>query len=189
MKKVDNAAANKTAGGDGWFKIMEDGYDEKAKKWCTEKLIPNNGHLAAKVPGDLAPGYYLLRPELLALHQADKNPPDPQFYVGCAQLFISSDGSAQPKDTVSIPGYVSLQTPAMTYNIWKQPLELPFPDFGPPVYNADHVKRAVQGRDVTQKIGLKPDDCVMQNANWCGFMPPNYSDQTGCWEVSLPTSS
>ena len=185
MKKVDNAAANNTAAGDGWFKIMEDGYDEENKKWCTEKLIPNNGHLAAKIPSDLAPGYYLLRPELLALQQADKNPPDPQFYVGCAQLFLSSGGSAKPKDTVSIPGYVNLQTPAMTYNIWKKPLSLPFPDFGPPVYKANNVKRAIGERDMTQTIGLKPDNCVMQNANWCGFMPPKYSDQKGCWEVSF----
>lgn len=185
MKKVDNATANDIAGGDGWFKIMEDGYDEEKKEWCTEKLIPNDGHLAAKIPNDLAPGYYLMRPELLALQQANKDPPDPQFYVGCAQLFISSGGSAKPKDTISIPGYVDLQTPAMTYDIWEKSLKLPFPNFGPPVYGKDNVKRTVEKREMTQTIGLKPEDCVMQNANWCGFVPPEYADQAGCWEVSL----
>ena len=183
MKKVDNSAANDTAAGDGWFKIMEDAYDSASQKWCTEKLSSTNGHIAAVIPSDLAPGYYLLRSELLALHNADKTPPDPQFYVGCAQIFLSSGGSATPKDTVSIPGYVDMETPAMTYNIWQQPLKLPFPTFGPPVYTAGSSKRDLVGRASTQTIGLKPANCVMENANWCGFMPPEYTDQEGCWSV------
>ncbi len=184
MKKVDNSAASNNAAGNGWFKIMEDGYDSQAGKWCTEKLIPNDGHLAATIPKDLAAGYYLVRPELLALHQADKTPPDPQFYVGCAQIFLSSSGSANPPNTVSIPGYVSMKTPAMTFNIWQVPMKLPFPDFGPPVYTGGSSKRDVQARANTQIIGLKPDNCVMTNGNWCGFMPPKYTDQNSCWTVS-----
>lgn len=179
MKKVQDSAASNNAEGDGWFKIMEDGYDSSAGKWCTEKLIPNDGHMAATIPQDLAPGYYLMRPELLALHQADKTPPDPQFYVGCAQLFLASGGSAEPANTVSIPGYVNMSTPAMTYNIWKVPLQLPFPDFGPPVYSGSPSKRDLETRaTMEQTIGLKPEGCVMQNGNWCGFMPPSYNDST-----------
>lgn len=186
MKKVDNAAADNNAKGDGWFKIMEDGYDSVAGKWCTEKLIPNDGHLAATIPKDIASGYYLMRPELLALHQADKTPPDPQFYVGCAQIFLTSSGSAIPKNTVSIPGYVDMSTPAMTFNIWQVPMKLPFPDFGPPVYTASSSKRDLEARGaMIQTVGLKPADCVMQNANWCAFMPPKYTDQAGCYSVSL----
>lgn len=185
MKKVDNSAASNNAAGGGWFKIMEDGYDSVAGKWCTEKLIPNDGHLAATIPSDLAPGYYLMRPELLALHQADKTPPDPQFYVGCAQVFLTSGGSAIPPNTVSIPGYVNMQTPAMTFNIWQVPMKLPFPDFGSPVYTAGSAKRGLNTRNtLTQMIGVKPAQCVMQNGNWCGFMPPEYSDQAGCYAVS-----
>ena len=185
MKKVDNSAASNNAAGDGWFKIMEDGYDSTAGKWCTEKLISNDGHLAATIPSDLAAGYYLVRPELLALQQADKTPPDPQFYVGCAQIFLSSSGSSVPPNTVSIPGYISLSTPAMTFNIYDQPMKLPFPSFGPPVYTAGSSKRELKVRVMTQTIGLKPDGCVMQNANWCGFLPPSYTDETGCYAVSL----
>ena len=186
MKKVENAVANDNAAGDGWFKIMELGYNENTKKWCTEQLDPNNGHLAAKIPQGLAPGYYLVRPELLALHQADKNPPDPQFYVGCGQIFLSSDGSSKPKDSVAIPGYVDLKTPAMTYNVWKVPLQLPFPDFGPPVYDSSKPKLRLQKRAMDQKVGLTPENCTISNANWCAFMPPSYSDQKGCWAVRIP---
>lgn len=188
MKKVDDSSASNNAAGDGWFKIMEDGYDNTAEKWCTEKLIPNDGHLQATIPKDLAPGYYLMRPELLALHATQATPPDPQFYVGCAQVFLTSDGSATPNDHVSIPGYVNMQTPAMTYNIYATPLKLPFPDFGPPLYNPGSSKRSLVARDMTQTIGLKPADCVMENGNWCAVMPPSYTDQNGCWNVSTPSS-
>ena len=190
MKKVDDAAANGNAKGPGWFKIMEDGYDESSKLWCTEKLIQNDGHMAAQIPKDLAPGYYLMRPELLALHQADKTPPDPQFYVGCAQIFLSSTGTVQPKNTVSIPGYVDMNTPAMTYNVWSVPLKLPFPDPGPPMYTDPKSTRDLSQRDINvQTIGLKPADCVMQNGNWCGFMPPTYNDASTCYSVSIKCSN
>jgi len=185
MKKVDNSAASNNAAGDGWFKIMEDGYDSTAGKWCTEKLIPNDGHLAATIPKDLAAGYYLVRPELLALHQADKTPPDPQFYIGCAQIFLKSTGSATPPNTVSIPGYVNMSTPAMTFNIWNIPMKLPFPDFGPSLDTGGSSKRDLKERTTTtQTIGLKPENCVMVNGNWCGFMPPSYSSQNNCYTVS-----
>ena len=186
MKKVENAAADNNAAGEGWFKIMALDYDNSTQKWCTEKLEESNGHLAASIPKDLAPGYYLLRPELLALHAADKSPPDPQFYIGCAQIFLSSGGTSRPKNTVSIPGYVDINTtPGMTYNVWKQPLQLPYPQFGPSVYSSNNAKLRRDANDKqVQTIGLKPDHCMISNANWCGDMPPSYTDQDGCWAVS-----
>ena len=185
MKKVVDSSASNNAAGDGWFKIMEDGYDSVAGKWCTEKLIANDGHLSATVAEDLPAGYYLVRPELLALHQADKTPPDPQLYVGCAQIFLNSSGMATPPNTVAIPGYVNMSTPAMTYDIWTVPLKLPFPDFGPPLYTSRNAKRSLKARTMSQTIGLKPDGCVMENSNWCGFMPPSYTDATSCYTVKL----
>lgn len=185
MKKVDNAITDQAIG-DGWFKIFEEDYDDAAGKWCTEKLIPNNGHLSVDIPKDLAPGYYLVRPELLALHQADKSPADPQFYIGCAQVFLTSSGNAAPKDTVSIPGYVHMTDPAMTFSIWQKPMQLPFPQFGPPTYTGSSAKRALDVRttQTKQTLGLKPANCIMQNANWCSTPLPSYSDEGGCWGAS-----
>lgn len=136
MKKVDDATADNNAAGDGWFKIWEADYDATAGKWCTEKMIENNGHISVQIPADIEGGYYLVRPELLALHAAQDNPPDPQFYVGCAQVFVQSTGTAKPA-TVSIgEGTYDLSLPGMTYNIYKTPLSLPYPMYGPPVYKA-----------------------------------------------------
>ena len=189
MKKVDSAMADNNAVGPGWFKIFAEDYDAGAGKWCTEKVLANNGYLSVKLPSDIAGGYYLLRPELLALHQADKTPPDPQFYVGCAQLFLSSTGTVTPKDTVSIPGYVDMTKDhaAMTFNIWNQHMALPYPSIGPPVYSSSKTpKRSLQSRDMRQTQGLRPANCVLQNDNWCGIEVPSYNDETSCWAVRLP---
>jgi hypothetical protein len=185
MKKVDSAIRDQ-ATGDGWFNIYKDDYDSNKKQWCTEKLITNKGLLSVAIPNDLAPGAYLIRPEILALHQADKNPADPQFYIGCAQVFLTSGGSAKPKDTVSIPGYVDWSLPAMTYHIWDPTLKLPFPQFGPPKYASQSSKRSLNTRaTLVQTEGLEPKDCLIENGNWCGVKLPNSSDERSCWAVRI----
>ncbi|RJE21739.1 hypothetical protein PHISCL_05923 [Aspergillus sclerotialis] len=137
MKKVDDATANDNASGNGWFKIWESGYDETDGRWCTEKMIDNDGHVSVTIPSDIQAGYYLVRPELLALHAAADNPPDPQLYVGCAQVFVQSDGSATP-ETVNIgQGTYDLDAPGLKFNIWDSPMKLPYTIFGPPVYKAE----------------------------------------------------
>ncbi|KAI4256064.1 MAG: hypothetical protein LQ352_002254 [Teloschistes flavicans] len=190
MKKVDNAAADNNAAGPGWFKIFEEDYDNSTAQWCTSKIMANDGKLSVQIPSDLAGGYYLVRPELLALHQADKTPPDPQFYVGCAQVFLQSTGSAVPKDTVSIPGYVSMQDPAMTFHIWDAPKQLYFPQFSPPTYKSGSSKRDIKTRadQLKQTFGLKPANCIMENDNWCGLTLPSYSNENGCWATSQKCS-
>ncbi|KAL1852587.1 hypothetical protein Plec18170_005718 [Paecilomyces lecythidis] len=217
MKKVDSATASNNAAGDGWFKIWESVYDEAAGKWGTEKMIENDGHISVTIPSDIEGGYYLARTELLALHAAAQG--DPQFYVGCAQLFIASNGTAKPS-TVSIgQGTYDLSMKGLAYNIYTTPLALPYPMFGPPVYQpgegsdsgtavsstgvvstvtatalsstdtADSVvATGVPGNEkrevLTQTEGLKPENCVFVNGNWCGLEVPDYNDQNSCWEAS-----
>jgi hypothetical protein len=283
MKKVDDATADNNAAGDGWFKIWQSDYDATAGKWCTEKMIENNGHISVQIPADIEGGYYLVRPELLALHAAQDSPPDPQFYVGCAQVFVQSTGTAKPA-TVSIgEGTYDLSLPGMTYNLYKTPLELPYPMYGPPVYQAGtaasaspapaNTASANAGSETSdsasattapapaasgntgsetsvdtepvnttpansasadtasanaastnaeseetesapanvcknktkktkktkknkknnnkkkramlvQNKGLKPEGCILERDNWCGFEVPAYTDEQGCWAVS-----
>lgn len=97
LKKVDSAV-NDPGHGDGWFKLFDDGYDAGSDKWCSDKLIDNNGYFSVVLPKGLQGGYYLARPELLALHNANKG--DPQFYTSCAQIFLQSDGDLVPESTV-----------------------------------------------------------------------------------------
>ncbi|KAF7869719.1 hypothetical protein EAF04_004503 [Stromatinia cepivora] len=190
MKRVASAV-NDTAVGPDWFKIWDEGYDSDTKKWCTEKLIQNNGYLSVNIPSDLAGGYYLARPELLALHQADKTPPNPQFYVGCAQIYLDSAETAVPKDTVSIPGYVNITDSSVLYNIWNPP-PTPYTMPGPAPYQpgisaTDSITgtKAVKfSAKQSQNEGLLPPNAVLTNANWWGVEVATYTTEEGCWNAS-----
>lgn len=189
MKKVDNATQNGNAAGDGWFKIFSMDYDSASSQWCTEKIMANDGHMSVMLPTDLTGGDYLLRSEILALQQADKTPADPQSYIGCAQIFLSSSGNGQPTDTVAIPGYINMtaNTAALTFNIYSSLTALPYPMFGPPTYTYGlRSKHDVQEHTNVpmQKYGLTPGATVLEVGNWCGIELDAYSDEAGCWNAS-----
>jgi len=188
MKAVTSAITD-PGYGPGWFKIWDSGYDNTTSEWCTTQLIANNGLLSVDIPSDLAGGYYLVRPELLALHQADKTPPNPQFYTGCAQVFLNSSATSVPTDTVSIPGYVQAGDPSVDFNIYTPTWPYPMP--GPTPYedgtgansNTNAVATNVKFAAV-QTEGLEASDCILTNANWCGVELNSYSTEDGCWNAS-----
>jgi len=180
MKKVDSAV-HSTGEGDGWFKLFDEGYDEGSGKWCNIKVNENRNYLSARLPKGLAGGYYLVRPELLALHAAVSG--DPQFFTGCAQIFLDSSGNMVPTDTVSIPGYVSKSDPGLTFNVYKDPMDLPYPIPGPKPANYKKATTAVAIQK-TQKEGLTPPGCLLEVGNWCAHEVPSYSDQEGCWDAA-----
>jgi hypothetical protein len=176
LKKVEDATTD-TAEGDGWFKLWDEGYDESSGKWCTQKMIGNAGRISVTIPDSLAGGDYLVRPELLALHNiAVKD--QPEYYVGCAQVFLESSGSSGPEKTVSIPGYTSKSDPGNQYNAFDKPLK-PFTIPGPEVYKstASYSRMASQ----KQTNGLAPAGCILTNDNWCGKEIPDFTDEEGCW--------
>src|ERR1700760_4352218 len=124
MKKVDSAMQDKAIG-DGWFKIWELGYDNSTQQWCTSKVIANGGFVTVDIPKGLQGGYYLVRSELMSLHQVpDAN--NPQYYIGCAQIFLQSNGTLEPTITGSIPGTNKLGDAADSFNIFDNPLKLPY---------------------------------------------------------------
>jgi hypothetical protein len=183
MKPVDSAV-NDTAIGAGWFKIWDEGYDGTTSQWCTEKLMKNNGFLSVKLPSELAGGYYLVRPELLALHQADKNPPNPQFYVGCAQIFLNSTSHMVPEHNVSIPGYINIKDPSVLFNIWTP--TFPYPMVGPKPYKSETSAVLHRPALLQQTEGSLPENAIFTNANWWGFELDSYSTEVGCWNVRIP---
>lgn len=61
---------------------------------------------------DVPPGEYLLRAEGLALHAAHKLD-CAQFYVGCAQIRVTGNGTGTPGPLVKIPGVYNNTTPGV----------------------------------------------------------------------------
>ena len=177
MKKVNSAKDDPGHGG-GWFKIWDDGYDADKDYWCTDRLIDAGGYMTVKIPQGLRGGHYLVRPELLALHAAGDG--NPQFYTGCAQVFIKDGGDLVPNHTVRIPGYVAPTDKSVDLNIWGR-MELPYVKPGPQVATLKHGSPTTQ-RELKQ--GLRPEGCIAINGDWCGFEVPSYTTEHGCWEAS-----
>ncbi|KAJ3043829.1 hypothetical protein HDV00_004237 [Rhizophlyctis rosea] len=101
LNKVSNSSA--AAPTSGWFTIYEDGLN--AGTWAVDKLIANDGVVSFTLPSGIAPGDYLLRSELIALHIA-KDVGGVHVYTNIAQLTISSSGSSTFPG-VSFPGAYS----------------------------------------------------------------------------------
>lgn len=99
------------------FKIWQDAFDTSSRKWGVDNLINNNGWVYFNLPQCIAPGQYLLRVEVLALHSAHQQG-GAQFYQSCAQINVSGSGSTSPGQTVSIPGVYSANDPGIYINIY-----------------------------------------------------------------------
>ncbi|KAF3035834.1 hypothetical protein E8E12_006932 [Didymella heteroderae] len=180
LKKVASAVEDKAVG-DGWFKLFDHGYDASTKRWCTDDIIDNNGLLSVRLPKGLEGGYYLARPEILALHSASAG--DPQVYTGCAQIFLESSGNLGPESTVAIPGHMKYGVPSTNFNIYvNKNAEYRVP--GPSVAKLVAKSGQAGAPTSTQTEGLRPEGCVVENANWCGKEVSPYSDARGCWAAS-----
>ncbi|KAH7913109.1 glycoside hydrolase family 61 protein [Hygrophoropsis aurantiaca] len=118
MAKVSDAT---TAVGSSaaWFKVSEMGLpSDNPDYWATEVMNDNCGHYTFTVPSGIAPGDYLLRAEVIALHVAS-SVGGAQFYMSCFQVTVGGSGSTNPP-TVSIPGAYGANDPGILINIYQQ---------------------------------------------------------------------
>lgn len=183
LKQVSNIATTNPAGG-GWFKIYSDGYDSSRKQWSAKKLIADKGLLSFSLPSGLPTGYYLARSEILAIH--DISGSGPQFFVNCAQLFVSGSTTGTvsiPSDkSVSIPGHVKYSDPGVTYNVYESnPDTKPYKVVGPAIFRPSGPGPSTNAK---QTDGVIPAGCILKNANWCAKEVPDYSNENECWKAS-----
>lgn len=117
MYKCDGEFSACDGSGSGWFKIDESGFSGDGETVFLDSEVDSGWGIAALVGGgsyastipDLAPGNYLVRHELIALHQANT----PQFYAECAQIEVTGSGTGVPEASylAAIPGYCSDDDP------------------------------------------------------------------------------
>ncbi|KAM0158917.1 hypothetical protein ACHAPG_003853 [Botrytis cinerea] len=107
MSKVSNAATDTGSG--SWFKVDQEGYDQT--------LNANCGKRSFTIPSTLAPGDYLLRAEVIALHVAG-SVGGAQLYMSCFQLRVTGSGSKNPTG-VLFPGAYSATDPGILINIYQ----------------------------------------------------------------------
>jgi len=125
-------AKSDTGAGAVWFKIFEDGYNRTSRQWCVDKLRANLGKFTVTIPTDIAPGNYLLRGELIALHEGDQLY-GAQPYVGCTEITVGGTGTVDPPGKVAIPGVYTATDPGIHFDIYTGGNPA-YPIPGPPVY-------------------------------------------------------
>ncbi|KAK2023697.1 family 61 glycosyl hydrolase [Colletotrichum zoysiae] len=114
LAKVDNAASTGTSGL-RWFKVAEVGLS--GSTWAVDTLISNGGWHYFDLPSCVAPGDYLMRVEIIALHGASVQG-EAQFYMGCAQIRVTGSGNNAGSNFVSFPGAYSASHPGILVSIY-----------------------------------------------------------------------
>jgi hypothetical protein len=76
-----------------------------------------------KVPPSIPNGYYLIRIEHIAVHNA-ANYGGCQFFIACGQVKVTGGGSGSPGPLVAFPGAYQSTDPGILFN-----------DYYPPVSN------------------------------------------------------
>jgi len=117
-----------------WFKIQQIGRKPNSSDWAQLDLM-KGGVATATLPATLAPGNYLLRHEIIALHLA-VTIGGAEFYPACAQIKVggTQTGAPNQNELVSIPGAYSDNDPGIfDVNVFEPNAPYTFP--GPPVAN------------------------------------------------------
>lgn len=110
-----------------WFKIAQKGFNKGA--WGSDELVRNGNKWKVTIPKDLAPGNYVLRHEIIALHGAfDLN--GAQLYPQCINFKVIGGGTWKPKGTPGISLYRA-NAPGLHINIYNGLTSYPIP--GPPL--------------------------------------------------------
>ncbi|KAL5118791.1 hypothetical protein ACEQ8H_003294 [Pleosporales sp. CAS-2024a] len=123
------AKASTNGEGAVWTKIFEDGLNNG--KWAIQKFIDNKGQITVKLP-NLEDGEYYIRPELIALHEANR-PKGAQFYNGCGQIKVSGGSVALPASGTDMTKAYSATDPGVLYDMYKGATTYSIP--GPKVWD------------------------------------------------------
>lgn len=111
-----------------WFKISEAGWD--GKEFASE-TISRTKAWTFHIPTEIASGPYLIRHEIIAMHDPD----DPQVYPYCIQANIKSSGNVVPTDTVTFPAAYNMNDDFKHFNLYYGDDFNAFRPPGPAVWN------------------------------------------------------
>jgi hypothetical protein len=116
-----------------WFKIDQVGKKPGNPADWVQKDLMTGGVASVVLPRNLAPGNYLIRHEIIALHLAT-SVGGAEFYPACAQLKVGGSGTGVPKasELVKLPGAYSDNDPGIfAPNVFDPAANYVFP--GPPI--------------------------------------------------------
>ncbi|KAI0407144.1 glycosyl hydrolase family 61-domain-containing protein [Xylaria palmicola] len=110
-----------------FFKISEIGLLDGANVtkgpgglWATDLLIANNNSWIVEIPPQIKPGFYVLRTEIISLHNAS-NAIGAQNYPQCLNLRVEGNGTLLPSGTPGKELY-DPEEPSVHLDIYKEGL-------------------------------------------------------------------
>lgn len=115
-----------------WVKIDEAGIDLDTQTWAAEDMIANNNTWTVTVPESLAPGPYVFRHEIIAMHGASSEG-GAQNYPFCINIAITGSGTESPEGTLGTELYTSTD-PGILFNPYTTLTEYTIP--GPALFGS-----------------------------------------------------
>ena len=100
--------------------------------WVTDDLIADGFQWTVNIPASLAPGNYVLRHEIIALHSAGQEN-GAQAYPQCINLEVTGSGSSSPSGVPATEFYTSTD-PGIQFNLYEPNLQYTVP--GPALWTA-----------------------------------------------------
>ncbi|KAF9040033.1 glycoside hydrolase, partial [Panaeolus papilionaceus] len=111
-----------------WFKIEQVGRKGNSDEWV-QNDVKDGAPSTATIPENLAPGNYMVRHEIIALHIATERG-KAEFYPGCVAVKVTGTGTGVPNasDLVSFPGAYKDSDPGIfTPDIFNANVKYVFP--------------------------------------------------------------
>lgn len=121
------APFNTNAGSLSFAKIAQRGLISGSNPgtWASDELVRNGNSWSVTIPSSIAPGQYVLRHEIIALHSAG-NQNGAQFYPQCINIEVTSGGSRRPSGAPASSFYRATD-PGVLFNLYRQFTSYPIP--------------------------------------------------------------
>jgi hypothetical protein len=100
-------------------KIAESGLNSGSNpgNWASDDLIANGNSWTVEIPSSVAPGNYVLRHEIIALHSAG-NANGAQAYPQCINIEVTGSGSSVPSGS-SATSFYTASDPGIQFNLYQ----------------------------------------------------------------------
>jgi len=191
MASCGDTPCNQFNGSDAqWFKIDQLGKKPDGSTWYQADISTSRDAYDVTIPQSIAPGGYLIRHEIIALHLA-VSLGGAEFYPMCIQVQIGGNGNGVPQSTVSFPGAYNDNDPGIfDPSIYDPGSNYTFP--GGPISNlAASAQSVVAGPTATPPFpsGTAVSDVPLQSgsgAAYGGSSPTPTSGSDGSAQPSAP---
>ncbi|KAF2263058.1 hypothetical protein CC78DRAFT_554246 [Lojkania enalia] len=163
-----------------WTKIDAGGYDNG--EWAAIKLIGNNNTWTTTVPSDLAPGNYVFRHEIIALHSAG-NENGAQNYPQCINLEVTGSGTQTPDGVVGTELYTPTDA-GILFNVYSTITDYEIP--GPALFGSGDTT-PTQPTPTAPSSSSTPEPTTVDESPASSSAPYGLSGNNG--EVEIEESS